>query len=101
MIKMIIELVGTKVLLLPLDKKIRRQRNGVSLGSVLAPLLFNIYTCVLLSTIFSKFAIQHCCTLLETERTWKSRHDYSFGLSLDLDVAIRFFKDVESGLLFQ
>ena len=35
--------------------------------------------------------ISHCCTLFETERTWKSRHDYfhTYNLKLSLSKTVR------------
>ena len=41
--------------------------------------------------------IYPCCTLLENERIWKSRHEYSFCVSPDLKVVAHFWKMKEFG----
>ena len=53
------------------QSRLRRLRNGIPQGSVLAPLLFNIYTCDLPSTISRKFAYADDLALLHSSGNWK------------------------------
>ena len=53
------------------QSKLRRLKNGVPQESVLAPLLFNIYTYDLPSMIFRKFAYADDLALLHSSRNWK------------------------------
>ena len=79
MVKMIMELVRNRSFILTTrdskQSRLRRLKNGVPQGSVLALLLFNIYTYDLPSMKFPEsllmLMIWHCCTLLETGRTWR------------------------------
>ena len=61
--------------------KLRRLKNGVLQGSVLAPLLFNIYTYDLPSMISRKFAYADDLALLHTSGNWK---DLEGTLSQDM-----------------
>ena len=64
MVKMIMELVRNRSFTLTTgdskQSRLRRLKNGVPQGSVLAPLLFNIYTYDLPSMISRKFAYADC-----------------------------------------
>ena len=53
------------------QSRLRRLKNGVPQGSVLAPLLFNIYTYDLPSMISRKFAYADDLALLHSARNWK------------------------------
>ena len=85
MVKMIMELVRNRSFTLTTgDSKqssLRRFKNGVPQGSVLAPLLFNIYTYDLPSTISRKFAYADDLALLHFSGNWK---DLEGTLSQDM-----------------
>ena len=63
------------------QSRLRRLENGVSQGSVLAPLLFNIYTYDLPSMISRKFAYADDVALLYSSENWK---DLEETLSQDM-----------------
>ena len=85
MVKMIMELVRNRSFTLTTgDSKQSRLlglKNGVPQGSVLAPLLFNIYTYNLSSTISRKFAYADDLALLHFSENWK---DLEGTLSQDM-----------------
>ena len=85
MVKMIIELVRNRSFTLTTDdskqSRLRRLKNGVPQGSVLAPLLFNIYTYDLSSMISRKFAYADDLALLHSSGNWK---DLEGTLSQDM-----------------
>ena len=70
MVKMIMELVRNRSFTFTTgdskQSRLRRLKNGVPQGSVLAPLLFNIYTYDLPSTISRKFAYADDLALLHS-----------------------------------
>ena len=70
MVRMIMELVRNQSFTLTTgdskQSRLRRLRNGVPQGLVLAPLLFNIYTYDLPSMIFRKFAYADALALLHS-----------------------------------
>ena len=85
MVKMIMELVRNRSLTLTTgdskQSRLRRLKNGVPQGSVLAPLLFNIYTYDLPSIISRKFAYADDLALLHSSGNWK---DLEGTLSQDM-----------------
>ena len=85
MVKMIIELVRNQSFTLPTgdskQSRLRRLKNGIHQGSVLAPLLFNIYTYDLPSMISKKFAYAYNLALLHSSGNWK---DLEETLSQDM-----------------
>ena len=85
MVKMIMELVRNQSFTLTTgdskQSRLRRPKNGVPQGSVLAPLLFNIYTYDLPSMISRKFAYADDLALLHSSRNWK---DLEGTLSQDI-----------------
>ena len=85
MIKIIMELVRNRSFTLTTSdskqSRLRRLKNGVSQGSVLAPLLFNIYTYDLPSIISRKFAYANDLALLHSSGNWK---DLEGTLSQDM-----------------
>ena len=85
MVKMIMELVRNRSFTLTTgdskQSRLRRLENGVPQGSVLAPLLFNIYTYDLPSMISRKFAYADDLALLHSSGNWK---DLEGTLSQDM-----------------
>ena len=85
MVKMIMELVRNRSFTLTTgdskESRLRRLKNGVPQGSVLAPLLFNIYTYDLPSMISRKFAYADDLALLHSSGNWK---DLEGTLSQDM-----------------
>ena len=84
MIKMIMELVRNRSFTLTTGDKqsrLRRLKNGVPQRSILAPLLFNIYTYDLPSMISRKFAYADDLALLHSSENWK---DLEGTLSKDM-----------------
>ena len=85
MIKMIMEFVrNRRFTLTTVDSKqsrLRRLKNGVPQGSVLASLLFNIYTYDLPSMIFRQFAYADNLAFLHSSGNWK---DLEGTLSQDM-----------------
>ena len=85
MVRMIMELVRNQSFTLTTgdskQSRLRRLKNGVPQGSVLAPLLFNIYTYDLPSMISRKFAYAVDLALLHSSGNWK---DLEGTLSQDM-----------------
>ena len=85
MVKMITKLVRDRSFTLTTgdskQSRLRRLENGVPQGSVLAPLLFNIYTYDLPSMISRKFAYADDLALLHSSGNWK---DLEGTLSQDM-----------------
>ena len=97
MVRMIMELVRNRSFILTTgdskQSRLRRLKNGVPQGSVLAPLLFNIYTYDLPSMISRKFAYADDLALLHSSGKLeglggdiKPRHVYTVSVSPDLEV---------------
>ena len=85
MVRMVMELVRNRSFTLTTSdskqSRLRRLKNGVPQGSVLAPLLFNIYTYDLPSMISRKFAYADDLALLHSSGNWK---DLEETLSQDM-----------------
>ena len=85
MVKMIMEFVRNRSFTLTTSdskqSRLRRLKNGVPQGSILAPLLFNIYTYDLPSMISRKFAYADDLALLHSSENWK---DLEGTLSQDM-----------------
>ena len=85
MVKMIMELVQNRSFTLTIgdskESRLRRLKNGVPQRSVLAPLLFNIYTYDLPSMISRNFAYADDLALLHSSENWK---DLEGTLSQDM-----------------
>ena len=85
MIRMIMELVRNRSFTLTggdnKQSRLRRLKNGVSQGSVLAPLILNIYTYDLPSMISRKFAYADDLALLHSSENWE---DLEGRLSQDM-----------------
>ena len=75
MVRIIMELVQNRNFTLTIDdskeSRLCHLKNGVSQGSLLASLLFNIYTYDLPSTISKKFAYAEDLALLHSSGNWK------------------------------
>ena len=93
MVRMIMELVRNRSFTLTTgDSKqswLRRLKNGVPQGSVLAPLLFNIYTFDLPFMISRKFAYADDLALLHTSGNWK---DLEETLSQDMSTILAYLQ---------
>ena len=96
MVQMIMELIRNRSFTLSIGdskrSRLRRLRNGLPQESVLASLLFNLYTYDLPSTIFQKYAYADDLAFdayLERLEDFgghsKPRHDNTFSVSLDLE----------------
>ena len=85
MVRMIMELVRNQSFTLTTSEskqsRLRRLKNGIPQGSILAPLLFNSYTFNLSSTISRKFAYADDLALLHSSGNWK---DLEGTLSQDM-----------------
>ena len=85
MVRMIMELVQNRSFTLTTgdnkQSRLRRLKNGVLQGSVLAPLLFNIYTYDLPSMISRKFDYADDLALLHSSGNWR---DLEETLSQDM-----------------
>ena len=79
MVRMIMELVRNRSFTLTpggsKQSRLRRLRNGLPQGSVLDPLLFNVYTCDLPSMTSQKYAYVDDISLLHASRDWKAAED--------------------------
>ena len=76
MVQMIMELIRNRSFTLSIGdskrSRLRRLRNGLPQRLVLAPLLFNIYTYDLPSTISQKYAYADDLALMHTSKDWKT-----------------------------
>ena len=90
MVRMIMELVRNRSFTLTTgdskQSRLRRLKNGVPHGSILAPLLFNIYTYDLPSMISRTFAYADDLVLLHSSGNWK---DLEGTLSLRLSAYLQ------------
>ena len=105
MVRMIMELVRNRSFTFTTgdskESRLRRLKNGVPQGSVLAPLLFNIYTYDLPSMISGKFAYADDLALLHSSGNWKDlegtlsqRHVYTLSVSRDWELKLSHTKTV-------
>ena len=76
MVRMIMELVQNRSFTLTTGEgkqsRLQRLKNGVPQGSVLAPLLFNIYTYNLPHTVSRKYAYADDLALMHSDGNWKA-----------------------------
>ena len=76
MVQMIMEFIRNRSFILSIGdskrSRLRRLRNGLPQGSVLATLLFNIYTYDLPSTISQKYVYADDLALVHTSKDWKT-----------------------------
>ena len=74
MLRMIIETVGNRSFTLTYGNgkrnRLRRLKNGIPQGSVLAPLFFNIYIYDLPSTVSSKYAYADDLAIMHADGDW-------------------------------
>ena len=76
MVHMVMELVQNRSFVLSTgfgrQSRLRRLKNGVPQGSVLAPLLFNIYTSDLPTTVSTKYAYADDLAIMHSAGDWRS-----------------------------
>ena len=93
MVRMIMELVRNRRFTLTTgdskQSRLRRLKNGVPQGMVLAPLLFNIYTYYLLSMISRNVAYADDLALLHSSGNWK---DLERILSQDMSTLLLYLQ---------
>ena len=93
LVKMIMELVRNRSFTLTTDGSKQSRlcclKNGVPQGSVLAPLLFNIYTYDLPSMISRKFSYADDLALLHSSENWKGLEE---ALSQDMSTLSAYFQ---------
>jgi len=76
MVRMIMEMVSNRSFTLNIGNgkrsRLRRLKNGVPQGSVLAPLLFNIYTSNLPTTVSRKYAYVDDLAIMHADGDWQA-----------------------------
>ena len=93
MVRMIMELISNRSFTLSngsgRNSRLRRLRNGVPQGSVLAPLLFNIYIHDLPSMVSKKYAYADDLAILHSDGDWRSLER---TLSQDMQTLTNYFQ---------
>jgi len=93
MVKYIVELISSRSFILKTSdgqqSRLRRLRNGVPQGSVLAPLLFNVYIHDLPDTISKKYGYADDLAILKTHREWKNIES---SLSQDMSTLAQYLR---------
>ncbi|KAJ4928398.1 hypothetical protein JOQ06_016190 [Pogonophryne albipinna] len=93
MVKFIMETLTNRSFVLQTSNgqrsRLRRLRNGVSQGSVLSPMLFNIYVHDLPDTTSRKYGYADDLAIMLRRPTWKAMED---GLNDDLGTLVAYFQ---------
>jgi len=84
MVRMIMKLVGNRSFTLTTGNnnrsRLQRHKNGVPLGSILEPLLFNIYTSDLPITFSRKYAYTDNQAIMHSDGDWQTKIVSRVGL---------------------
>ena len=76
MVHMIMEVIGNRSFTHTTGNgqrsRLRRLKNGVPQGSILEPLLFNMYTSDLLTTIYRKYAYADDLAIMHADGDWQA-----------------------------
>ena len=93
MVKFIMETLSNRSFVLQTSdgqrSRLRRLRNGVPQGSVLSPMLFNIYIYDLPGTASRKYGYADDLAIMLRRPTWKALED---GLNQDMDVLVAYLR---------
>ncbi|KAM3864710.1 putative RNA-directed DNA polymerase from transposon X-element [Diretmus argenteus] len=93
MVKFIMETLSNRSFILQTSSgqcsRLRRLRNGVPQGSVLSPMLFNIYIHDLPDTSSTKYGYADDLAIMLSQPTWKAMED---GLNEDMDTMVAYLR---------
>ncbi|KAM3875318.1 collagenase 3-like [Diretmus argenteus] len=93
MVKFIMETLSNRSFILQTSSRqcsrLRRLRNGVPQGSVLSPMLFNIYIHDLPDTSSTKYGYADDLAIMLSQPTWKGMED---GLNEDMDTMVAYLR---------